>query len=98
MERPPPDPQPFHPTSPEKATLILKCFLKGFALKSAILAPDLSYVTSHGRHVVAIHPSSVLHGQKKEAIMFLEHVFTQKNYAKKVSAIQADWIAEALEG
>lgn len=97
MERPPPDPQPFHPTSPEKATLILKCFLKGFALKSAILAPDLSYVTSHGRHVVAIHPSSVLHGQKKEAIMFLEHVFTQKNYAKKVSAIQADWIAEALE-
>jgi len=97
MEQPPPDPQPFLPTSPEQAAIILKCFLKGFALKTAILAPDSSYVTAHGKHVVAIHPSSVLHGQKKEAIMFLEHVYTQKNYAKKVSVIQAVWIAEALE-
>ncbi len=97
VEQPPPDPQPFMPTSPEQAAVILKCFLKGFALKTAILAPDSSYVTAHGKHVVAIHPSSVLHGQKKEAIMFLEHVYTQKNYAKKVSIIQAVWIAEALE-
>ncbi|KAK0618275.1 P-loop containing nucleoside triphosphate hydrolase protein [Bombardia bombarda] len=98
MEQPAPDPRPFAPTSPDKAATILKSFLKGFALKTAMLAPDSSYVTSHGKHVVAIHPSSVLHGQKKEAIMFLEHVYTQKNYAKKVSAIQAAWIAEALEG
>ncbi|KAK3694717.1 P-loop containing nucleoside triphosphate hydrolase protein [Podospora appendiculata] len=96
-KQPAPDPQPFSPISPEQADTILKCFLKGFALKTAMLAPDSSYVTAHGKHVVAIHPSSVLHGQKKEAIMFLEHVYTQKNYAKKVSAIQAAWIAEALE-
>ncbi|KAK4459617.1 P-loop containing nucleoside triphosphate hydrolase protein [Cladorrhinum samala] len=98
MEQPPPDPQQFYPTSPEQAATILKCFLKGFALKTAILAPDSSYVTAHGKHVVAIHPASVLHGQKKEAIMFLEHVYTQKNYAKKVSAIQASWIIEAVGG
>jgi ATP-dependent RNA helicase DHR2 len=97
MEQPPPDPQPFAPASPEQATAILKCFLTGFCIKTAILAPDNSYVTAHGKHVVAIHPASVLHGQKREAIMFLEHVFTQKNYAKKVSVIQAVWIAEALE-
>ncbi|KAK4252254.1 P-loop containing nucleoside triphosphate hydrolase protein [Corynascus novoguineensis] len=97
-EPPPPDPQPFSPVSPDQATSILKCFLAGFSIKTAILAPDNSYVTSHGKHVVAIHPASVLHGQKKEAIMFLEHVYTQKSYAKKVSAIQAVWIAEALEG
>lgn len=96
MEQPPPDPQPFYPTSPEQAATVLKCFLKGFALKTAMLAPDSSYVTAHGKHVVAIHPASVLHGQKKEAIMFLEHVYTQKNYAKKVSAIQASWIVEAI--
>lgn len=96
-ELPPPDPQPFVPLAPERAELVLKCFLRGFALKTAMLAPDASYVTVHGKHVVAIHPSSVLHGQKKEAIMFLEHVFTNKNYAKKVSAIQAAWVAEALE-
>ncbi|KAF6841799.1 ATP-dependent RNA helicase prh1 [Colletotrichum musicola] len=96
-EAPPPDPQPFHPLAPEQAEALLKCFLRGFVTKTAILAPDASYVTSQGKHVVAIHPSSVLHGQKKEAIMFLEHVFTQKNYAKKVSVIQANWIVEALE-
>ncbi|KAI0136673.1 P-loop containing nucleoside triphosphate hydrolase protein [Xylariales sp. AK1849] len=97
-EKPPPDPQPFVPMSPERAEALLKCFMKGFVTKCAMLAPDGSYVTTQGKHVVAIHPSSVLHGQKKEAIMFLEHVFTLKNYAKKVSAVQADWIVEALGG
>ncbi|OLN88672.1 putative ATP-dependent RNA helicase prh1 [Colletotrichum chlorophyti] len=96
-EAPPPDPQPFQPLAPEQAEALLKCFLRGFVTKTAVLAPDASYVTSQGKHVVAIHPSSVLHGQKREAIMFLEHVFTQKNYAKKVSVIQANWIVEALE-
>lgn len=96
-EYPPADPQPFAPVSPEHAEVILKCFLAGFAMKTATLAPDASYVTSFGKHVVAIHPSSVLHGQKKEAIMFLEHVFTTKNYAKKVSVIQANWMYEAME-
>jgi ATP-dependent RNA helicase DHR2 len=97
-EAPPPDPQPFLPLAPERAEVILKCFLRGFALKTAMLAPDGSFVTVQGKHTVAIHPSSVLHGQKKEAIMFLELVYTTKNYAKKVSAIQAVWIAEVLEG
>ncbi|KAG5918218.1 hypothetical protein E4U42_006947 [Claviceps africana] len=96
-EAPAPDPQPFSPPTPERAEAVLQCFLRGYAYKTAMLAPDGSYVTIHGKHVVAIHPASVLHGQKKEAIMFLEHVFTNKNYAKKVSAIQAAWIAEALE-
>ncbi|KAK7228418.1 hypothetical protein V2G26_000588 [Clonostachys chloroleuca] len=96
-EPPPQDPQPFVPLAPEQAEMVIKCFLKGFALKTAMLAPDASYVTVQGKHIVAIHPASVLHGQKKEAIMFLEHVYTNKNYAKKVSAIQAAWIAEALE-
>lgn len=96
-EAPEPDPQPFSPMSPDRAELLLKCFLKGFSVKTAALAPDASYVTTQGNHVVAIHPSSVLHGQKKEAIMFLEHVFTTKNYAKKVSVVQSNWILEAME-
>ncbi|KAI1660183.1 P-loop containing nucleoside triphosphate hydrolase protein [Daldinia decipiens] len=96
-ESPPPDPQPFVPMSPERATLLLKCFMKGFGTKCALLAPDSSYVTIQGKHVVAVHPSSVLHGQKREAIMFLEHVFTQRSYVKKVSVVQADWIVETME-
>ncbi|KAI9745205.1 MAG: putative ATP-dependent RNA helicase dhr2 [Claussenomyces sp. TS43310] len=94
-ELPPPDPQPFVPMSPERAEILLKCFLKAFIGKTASLQPDGSYLTLQNRDVVAIHPSSVLHGQKMEAIMFLEHVFTQKNYAKKISRIQLNWVAEA---
>ncbi|KAI6093266.1 pre-mRNA-splicing factor ATP-dependent RNA helicase PRP43 [Hypoxylon rubiginosum] len=97
-EAPLPDPQPFVPMSPERAIQLLKCFMKGFGTKCALLAPDSSYVTIQGKHVVAIHPSSVLHGNKREAIMFLEHVFTQRSYVKKVSAIEADWIVEVMEG
>ena len=96
-EAPAADPQPFTPVSPERAEALLKCFLRGFALKTAMLAPDASYVSVQGKHVVAVHPASVLHGRKVEAIMFLEHVYTNKNYAKKVSVVQATWIAEALE-
>lgn len=96
-EAAPADPQPFTPISPERAEDVLKCFLRGFATKTAMLHPDASYVTVQGKHIVAIHPASVMHGQKREAIMFLEHVFTNKSYAKKVSAIQAVWIAEALD-
>jgi len=91
VEAPPQDPQPFVPMSPERAETLIKCFMRGFVMKCALLAPDSSYVTIQGKHVVAIHPSSVLHSQKKEAIMFLEHVYTTKNYAKKVSAIQGNW-------
>lgn len=94
----PADPQPWIPMAPDRAEVLLKCFLAGFALKTALLAPDKSYVTSQGRHQVAIHPSSVLWGKKKEAIMYLEHVITQKSYAKKVSAIQAQWVLQALGG
>lgn len=96
-ETPPPDPVPFTPISLERAEAILKCFLRGFVAMSALLGPDGSYVTFKTKQIVAIHPSSVLHGQKVEAIMFLENVFTQKNYVKKVSAIRADWVREALE-
>ncbi|CAK7223422.1 Salivary acidic proline-rich phosphoprotein 1/2 [Sporothrix curviconia] len=86
----------FVPLAPDRTDALLRCFLNGFVLKTAMLAPDGSYVTTEGKHVVAIHPSSVLHGRKTEAIMYLEQVFTTKNYARKVSAVQGDWIVEAL--
>jgi len=95
-EAPPPDPLPLEELSPENAERILKTFLKAFATKTAVLGGDGAYATTMGRNPIAIHPSSVLYGKKLEAVMFLEHVFTAKSYAKRVSAIQANWIAEAL--
>ncbi|KAG4430782.1 hypothetical protein IFR05_013733 [Cadophora sp. M221] len=97
MELQPANVEPYEALPPERVAILLKTFLTAFAAKTAISAPDGSYIMTVGRNPIAIHPSSVLFGQKKsEAIMFLEHVFTAKNYAKKVSPIQANWIEEAL--
>lgn len=82
--------------SSEKAASILRCFLKGFATNTARLMPDGSYKTVVGNQIVAIHPSSGLFGKKVEAIMYNEFVFTNRSYARGVSAVQMDWIGEAL--
>jgi ATP-dependent RNA helicase DHR2 len=77
---------------------ILKSFLRGFATNTARLVPDGSYRTVVGNQTVAIHPSSVLFGKKVEAILYNEYVFTNRSYARGVSAVQMDWVGEALAG
>ncbi|GAD99209.1 hypothetical protein ATEG_09857 [Paecilomyces variotii No. 5] len=78
--------------------LILKSFLTGFATNTARIIPDGSYRTIVGNQTVAIHPSSVLFGKKVEAIMYNEFVFTNRSYARGVSAVQMDWVGEVLAG
>ena len=80
----------------ELAVSVLKCFLKGFATNTARLFPDGSYKTIVGNQTVSIHPSSVLFGKRVEAIMYNEFVFTNRSYARGVSAVQMDWIGEVL--
>ncbi|KAL4917159.1 P-loop containing nucleoside triphosphate hydrolase protein [Aspergillus aurantiobrunneus] len=77
---------------------ILKSFLRGFSTNTARLVPDGSYRTVVGNQTVAIHPSSVLFGKKVEAILYNEFVFTNRSYARGVSAVQMDWVGEALTG
>ncbi|RKF72456.1 putative ATP-dependent RNA helicase prh1 [Golovinomyces cichoracearum] len=95
-EVPLPDPQPVTPPSPDRCRVILKIFLKAFATNTALMAPNGGYITTQGKNPITIHPSSVLYGQKLEAIMFLDHIFTAKSYARRVSVIEAPWILEAL--
>lgn len=94
-----PSPQETAPSetliTPEHATRIAKCFLKGFFHNTARLVPDGSYRTIIGSQTVAIHPSSVLFGKKVEAIMYHEFVYTTRPFARSVSTIQMDWLVEA---
>ncbi|KAI5246085.1 putative ATP-dependent RNA helicase [Aureobasidium subglaciale] len=73
---------------------ILKCFLRGFPANVARLVPDGSYRTIQGHMAVAIHPSSVLYSRKLEAILYNEFVYTNRTYARSVSAIQMNWLEE----
>jgi ATP-dependent RNA helicase DHR2 len=87
-------------STPDEATQerILKCFLRGFSGNVARLCPDGSYKTFVGNQTVAIHPSSVLFGRKVEGILYNEFVFTNKAYARGVSAVQLRWLEEVLGG
>lgn len=76
---------------------ILQAFLSGFLANTALLMPDGTYKTLTGKQTVGIHPSSVLFGRKVEAIMYNEFVFTQKAYARGVSAVQMNWLGEAMK-
>ncbi|KAI9810413.1 MAG: putative ATP-dependent RNA helicase dhr2 [Phylliscum demangeonii] len=95
-------------TDPARAALILQCFLTGFAAHTARPSPDgagggtgggAGYRTVVGGHPIAIHPASGLHGvagRRLEAIMYHEYVFTNRGYAKCVSAVQLDWVESAF--
>lgn len=84
--------------SETKSDNILKCFVRGFASNIARLVPDGSYRTFVGNQTVAIHPSSVLFGRKLEAILYTQFVYTNKAYARDVSAIQLGWLEEIFAG
>jgi ATP-dependent RNA helicase DHR2 len=87
-------------SSAEKSSSLLRCLLYGFPLNAALLCPDGSYRTLAGRQAVAIHPSSVLYGRigtsRPAAIVYSEFVYTTRAYARGVSAVEREWILEAL--
>lgn len=75
-------------------SLVLKSFLKGFITNTAIGMPDRSYRTVTMGNLISVHPSSLLFGTKKDAIMYIEYVYTVKGYARSVSSIQLEWLQE----
>lgn len=83
--------------SEARGEAILQCMLRGFISNTARMMPDGSYKTFFSNQTVAIHPSSVLFGRKLEAIVFNEFVFTDKAWARGVSAVQLDWISQVVD-
>lgn len=74
---------------------ILKSFLKGFALNTAIGMPDRSFRTCSTGQLFSIHPSLNLFGRANiDAIMYIEYVYTAKAYGRTCSAIELLWLQE----
>ncbi|KAG0672954.1 putative ATP-dependent RNA helicase dhr2, partial [Kluyveromyces marxianus] len=75
---------------------VLKCFLRGFVKNTAIGMPDKSFRTTPTGETIAIHPSSMLFMSDVtcSAILYIEHVFTTKGYARSVSRIELAWLQE----
>lgn len=73
---------------------VLKSFLKGFINNTLIGMPDRSYRTVMGGNLISIHPSSLLFGSKKDAIMYIEYVFTTKGYGRSCTLVDLSWLQE----
>ncbi|RUS32656.1 P-loop containing nucleoside triphosphate hydrolase protein [Jimgerdemannia flammicorona] len=71
---------------------VLRCFLAGFFVNTALIQPDGSYRSVVGQQTVNIHPSSTMFKKKVDAIMYNELVFTTKEYVRGVSKIQSAWL------
>ena len=88
------------PPSDADAALILRCFATGFLFQTARLCGDGAYRTLVGQVAVAIHPGSALFGQRRkpEAIVCHEVVFTNRAWARGVSAVEVGWLEEVVAG
>jgi HrpA-like RNA helicase len=73
---------------------ILKSFSAGFFMQCAYRQMDSQFRTIMGRQTVHIHPSSVLHGQRPDCVIYHELTLTSKCYLRSVSVVEPSWIAE----
>ncbi|KAH3673710.1 hypothetical protein WICPIJ_009692 [Wickerhamomyces pijperi] len=85
-------------SKPMDIPAILKSFLTGHTTNTAIGLPDRSYRTTTNGSLIAIHPSSLLFGMKKDAIMFTDYVYTTRGYARNVSVVELEWLQEICGG
>ena len=76
---------------------LIKCFVSSFSPNVARLCKDGAYRTMESNHVIRIHPASVMSGRKAEGVIYSELVFTKRNYARGVSAVQLQWYAEGCD-
>uniref|UniRef100_T1GNP9 RNA helicase n=1 Tax=Megaselia scalaris TaxID=36166 RepID=T1GNP9_MEGSC len=77
--------------------LVRKCLLSGLFSNIAELQRDNFYLTLSSRQRAKIHPSSVLSGKSRPAlIIFTEIVATDRNFLRTVTAIEPEWVEEVV--
>ena len=78
----------------EESAPLLRSMVAGYFLNTARKQADGSYRTVSTGQRLVIHPSSVLFQQPPEMIIFNELVKTNRLYARDVSSILPEWLAE----
>lgn len=73
---------------------LLRSMVAGYFLNTARKQADSSYKSVSTGQRLVIHPSSVLFQQPPEMIIFNELVKTNRLYARDVSSILPEWLAE----
>ncbi|KAF5274700.1 hypothetical protein FQA39_LY07092 [Lamprigera yunnana] len=75
---------------------VRKCLVTGLFMNVAELHKEKQYITMDKRQVVNIHPSSVLHGQQPQFVLFTEVVQTTKCYLRGLTTIENKWLYDIV--
>ena len=78
----------------DESAPVLRALAAGFFLNVARRQADGSFKTVSTGQRLGIHPSSVLFQRPPEMILFNELVKTNRLYARDVSAVAPEWLAE----
>ena len=78
----------------DQNTNIRKCIVTGFFMNCAKLHRDSLYKTTKYRMNVKIHPSSMLHKDEPECVIYHELVLTTQEYMRNVVEVQPGWLVE----
>ena len=78
----------------DESAPVLRALAAGFFLNVARRQADGSFKTVSTGQRLGIHPSSVLFHRPPEMILFNELVKTNRLYARDVSAVAPEWLAE----
>lgn len=82
------------PLTSDEYEQLIKVFLKGYITNTAIALPDRRFQTTMTRQPISIHPGSSMFGQKPEAILYLEYVYTVRGYARLVAPVEVEWLRQ----
>jgi len=81
---------------PDNEEPLLRSLAYGLVQHSAFLQPDGTYKQTMGHSIIKIHPGSTLCDKKVPAIIYEELVYTNQIYARGVSSVPKNFIAEIL--
>ena len=84
--------------SPDLAQRVLKAFLAGYFANTARWVGGREWKMVLGGMEVGIHPGSTLFGEKREAVVFHEAVWTSRGFVRWCSGVEMGWIVDAAPG
>ncbi|CAF3362466.1 unnamed protein product [Rotaria socialis] len=78
-----------------KFSSVRQALAHGLFMNVAEYFKENDYRTINDRHIVKIHPSSVLFGAKPSLVVFTELIQTTKRFIRDITVVEPEWLLES---
>ncbi|CAF2240245.1 unnamed protein product [Rotaria magnacalcarata] len=78
-----------------KFSPVRQALAHGLFMNVAEYFKENDYRTINDRHIVKIHPSSVLFGAKPSLVVFTELIQTTKRFIRDITVVEPEWLLES---